>query len=127
MQEISNEIVLNPQVAPVNISHPGQLVQILDQRTVLVVDNASGRVAVAQSGDLIQGTALGHFPACVVKLSPAYPINGPRGLEGFGGQDGGVGANHAHLSFRALLLDSLGDPAIVRQGRRGGVQDYLIE
>ena len=54
MLQIADEIVLDPQVALVDLGDERQLIHVLEDRAVLVVHDRAGRVAVGDPVDRAQ-------------------------------------------------------------------------
>ena len=126
MQQVADEVALDLQVAFIDIGHPRQGVHVLNQLALRVMPDAAVAGAVAQAGDLVERAAFGHFLAGEIEFLAPDPINGRRGLQGLGGEDGGVGADKADEGLRAVELDRLGHLAIVLEGGGRGVNDDVV-
>ena len=59
--QIADEIVLDPQIALVDLGDEGQLVHVLEDRAIGVVDDAAAGAAIAQTVDRAKRPALGDL------------------------------------------------------------------
>ena len=67
MHQVADEVVLDAQVALVDIGHEWQLVHVLQDRAILVVHDATGAIAVGDAVDAAIA-ALGDLLAGEVEL-----------------------------------------------------------
>ena len=127
MLEVADEILFDLEVALVNVGDPRERVHVGNHLALGVVLNLPFAVLVGNALHGREVAAFGDFLAGEVELLARDPVNGPRGLERLGGQHHRVRADEANLGGGPLLLDGLGDLAVVLQRGRGGVDDDVVE
>ena len=126
MEQVADEILLDLQVALIDVGHPGQRVHVGDHLALGVVLDLAVLVAVAQAGDGVERAAFGDFLAGEIEFLAPDPVNGRGGLQRLGRQHRGVRADEADLGLGPVLLDGFGDFAVVLQRGRAGVDDDVV-
>ena len=118
MEQVADKILLDLQVALIDVGHPRQRVHVGNHLALGVVLDLAFFVAIAQADNRVERTALGDFLAGEIELLAPDPVNGLGCLQGLSRQHRRVGADEADDGLGAVLLDGLGDFAIVLQGGR---------
>ena len=126
MQQVTDEIFFDLQIALVDVRHPGSASMFVDHLAFGIVLDLAFLVPVGKPGDRFETDAFGHFLAGEIKFLAADPIDGPGSLQRFGRQHRRMRADETDLRFGPVLFDRFGDFAIVFQRRRGGVDDDVI-
>ena len=106
VESLADLIVLDAQVALVDVGHVGQRVHVHGHRTVLRVDDAA-TLTVAETIDLLEAPALGDLLDRVVELAARHEVDALGGLERSFGQNGDVGAHEADHEPRVRVLERL--------------------
>src|SRR5712691_8929194 len=121
VKEVADDVVLDRQVALVDVHDERERVHVLERRPVRgVPDHAV--VPVAHAEDAAQGVAPGHLLDREVELVARDEVDRGRGGERFLRTDGDVGADEPDAQTRVLRLERLRHPHVVREGRREGVE-----
>ncbi len=102
MQQITDEILFDLQIALVSVHHPRQDVHVGDHFALAIVDDFALGIAIGQAVNLRQRPPFGHFLAGEIEFLAPDPINGRGSLQRFGRQDRRVRADKT--DFRAGLL-----------------------
>ena len=76
MEQVADEILLDLQVALIDIGHPGQRIHVADHLALRVMLDLAFLVAIAKAGNGFERTALSHFFAGEIELLAPDPING---------------------------------------------------
>ena len=76
MEQVTDEIVLDLQIALIDVRHPREHVHVLDHLAFGVVNDFAGVVPEGEAGDGIDRAAFGDFLASEIKFFAANPIYG---------------------------------------------------
>src|SRR6266852_2861475 len=120
--QIADEIILDLEIAPVDLGHERQLVHILEHRPGPVVGDRPTAIAIAQPVDIGESAALGDLLDREVEFLAGDEINrARRGQAGFR-LDRDLGADEADREPRVGILQGLGNLDIAGEGRGRGMQ-----
>ena len=117
MLQIADEVILDPQIALVDFGDEGQPVHVLENRPVAVVGDGAVRATEAHTVDCVEWPALGDLLDREIKLFAGDKVDSGGRLQTVLGFDGDLGADHADLQPRVLVLQRLGDPDVRGEGR----------
>ena len=126
MQQISDKVILNSQIALIDRRNERQLVHVLDDRSRRIVHDAAIGSAVGEPRDAFEGPAFGNFLACVIKLLPAGEIYCLRGLQRAARVNHRLCTDHPNLDLRVVALEELGKSDISRKRWSAGMHDDQI-
>ena len=94
MQEIADEIILDPEVALVDLGDPGKGVHVLDDGALGIVHHLATAL-VAHPVDLAERAPFSDLLDGEIELAAGDEIDGVGGGERRAGRDGDMGAHHA--------------------------------
>ena len=97
MLQVSDEVVVDIEVAFVDGRDERQQVHVLQDRALVIVDDDSGRIAVGQAGDLTPRPLVRHLLDGEVELVAGDEIDQRRCLQAAGGIDRDLGADQTDL------------------------------
>src|SRR5437899_6464310 len=121
MQEVADEVLLDHQVALVDVHDERQRVHVLERRPLRRALEVSVR-AIAEPRHLRERPSLGDFLDSEVELAARDELDRRRGSEGALALDGDVRPDEADPQPRVSLLERLGDADVVRKRRGARVE-----
>jgi hypothetical protein len=124
--QIADEIILDLEIALVDLGHEGQPVHVLQHRPRRIMDDDAVLVAIAEPVDIGESAALGDFLDREVEFLAGDEIDGARRGQAGLRLDRDLGADEADLEPRVGVLERLGDLDIGREGGGRGVHDREI-
>ena len=122
VQQITAEIILDGEIALVDRRDERQFVHVVQDRPLLVVDDAARGVAVGQPLDAGEVAAFGHLLDGEIELVAADEVELFAGLQAAGRIDRDLGADHADLELRIEILERANRLDVGGKRRRRGVQ-----
>ncbi len=123
MQQIADEVVLDPQIAPVDVRDEGQLVHVLEHGAVAVVHDRAIRAAIGNAVDRGEVAALGHLLDREVELVAGDEIDRRALRKAFVRLHRDLGADEADLQRRIFIPKRLRDLHVGGEGGCRGVDD----
>ena len=126
MHQIADEIILDPEIAGIDVGDERKLVHVLERRTLAVMDDLAGGIAVAHAVDRLPGLTLGDLFDGEVELVARDKVEYRRGGETLLRLNGDFGTDEADLQFRVMLLHRLRDLHVIGEGRRRGVHHHQL-
>ena len=90
VEQVTDEIVFDLEVALVHVRHPRKRVHVLDHLAFGVVNNFAVVVPEGEAVDVFELAAFGDLLAGEIKFLAAHPINRGRSFERLGGKHGRV-------------------------------------
>src|ERR1051326_4727766 len=112
MLQITDEVLLDLEVALVDIYDERQVVHVFDQFALGIVDDLA-IVTVAYAADGLERLVLSNVVECEVELLASHKIYGLRSVQCLLRQHGSVGANKADEQLWVALLQFFRGPAVV--------------
>ena len=122
VKQVADEVVLDREIAPIHVDDVRQRIHVLEDRAIGRVPDAAV-LAEAESEDVAQRPALGHFLDREVELVARDEVDGRRRGERFDGVNGHVGPDEPDPQIRIPGLHGLGHLHVGGKGRRARVQD----
>ena len=126
MEEIADEIVLDHEVALVDLGDPGQRVHVLDDGPLGVVHHRAVH-PVADTVDLGQRAALGDLLDGEIELAARDEIDGLRGGERGAGRDRDMRPHHADEELRIGRLEGLDHLHVGGEGGCRGMEHQELD
>ena len=127
VHQVADEIVLDPQVALVDLGHERQLVHVLQDRPILVMDDHAGVVAVGDAVHRRPIAALGDFLDREVEFVARHEIDGRALRQAFRRLHRHLGTDHTDFQRRINSLQRRRDLHVRCERRRGGMQHAQFE
>ena len=124
VHQIADEIILDPEIAVIDVGDERKLVHVLEHGPLAVMDDLAGGIAIAQAVDRLPGLTLGDLFDGEIELVARDKVEHRRGGEALLRLDSHFGADEADLEFRVTRLHRLRDLHVVREGRRRGVHHH---
>src|SRR5262245_27809462 len=121
VQEVADEVLLDHQVAVVDVHHERQGVHVLERRPLRRALEVPVR-AIAESGHLWKRPPLRDLLDGEVELAAGHELDGRRGSERALALHGDVRPDETDPEARVLALERLGHAHVVRERRRARVQ-----
>ena len=127
MLQIADEVILDPQVALVDLGDEGQLVHVLEHRALPVVHDRAVGAAIAEPVDVGERAALGDFLDREVEFLAGDEVDRARPGEAGFRLDRDLGADQADLELRVGVLQRLGDLDVAaKDGVEVCITDQLV-
>ena len=126
MQQIADEIILDAQVALVDLGDERQLVHVLEDRAILVVHDPAGVVAIRNAIDRGPVASLGNFLDGEVELVARHEVDRRALAQAFVRLHRHLGADEADLQRRVGLLQRRRHLHVGGERRRRGVDDAQL-
>ncbi len=123
VHQVADEVVLDAEVAFVDFGDEGELVHVFQHGALLVVDDFVVGIAVGDAVDGGPGAVFGDFLDGEVEFIAGDEVDGGAALEGFGGLDGDLGADHADFEAGFGVFEGGGDFDVAGEAGGAGVHD----
>ncbi len=125
VQQEGHVVARDVHVAGVDVGDPGhvRLVELFDLRTIGVVEEAAGGVAVADAEDFVQRFTVGKFHDGEVKLAAADEVDRRALVQGAVRVGGDRRSDEGNLDGRVRFFDGLGEGVVAGPADGGGEED----
>jgi hypothetical protein len=121
VKQVADEVLLDRQVALVDVDDEGQRVHVLERRPLGRVADHAVR-AVGEPADPLERAALRHLLDRKVELVAGHELDRVRGGQRVLGMHRDVGADEADPEAGVLRAERLGHLHVVGEGRRARVE-----
>ncbi len=125
MQQIADEVILDHEVALVDVDHPGQRIHVLDDGALGIVHHRAVAL-VAQPENALERAALRHLLDGEVELGAADEIDGFAREERLVGRDRDMGAHQPDEERRIRALEGFRHLDVGIEGGRAGMHDQKV-